>query len=351
MQGPVARAFRSENLPRTILLLLCCAALILFFGNVLADALGVVFVACVLAFLVSPLAKLMERKLPASLAAALALVCVLLLILGALALLLPVLLRQLTALGKSLPAALERLQGLAEAMNQQLMQLLPGISLPGADLSDIEGSLPDAIGSVGGYIGASIGSLAAALYRLSLSAVLCCFLIADREKVFIRLELMIPSQWRRHALRLGKSLLREMRLYLRGQATIALCVGALAALGLLIVGVDGAILLGAFVGLLNMIPYFGPLLGGVPAVLAALGDGWQRAALAILVLFLVQQVDGLVISPRVMGSVTGFSPGVVLLALFCGAQLGGVWGLLLAMPALMAMRTLYRVFVQRHENN
>lgn len=351
MQGPVARAFRSENLPRTIVLLLSIAALVIFFGDVLADALGVIFAACVLAFLVSPLAKLMEKKLPAALAATLALICVLLLILGALALLLPIMLRQLAALGRNLPAAIERLQGLAEGLSRRLTRILPGLSLPGADLSALQSSLPAAIGSFGGYVGASIGSLAGALYRLSLSGVLCCLLIADREKVFIRLELIIPSQWRRHALRFGKSILREMRLYLRGQATIALCVGALAALGLLIVGVDGAILLGAFVGLLNMIPYFGPLLGGVPAVLTALGEGWQGAALTILVLFLVQQVDGLVISPRVMGSVTGFSPGVVLLALFCGSQLSGVWGLLLAMPTLMAMRTLYRVFVQRHENN
>ena len=72
---------------------------------------------------------------------------------------------------------------------------------------------------------------------------------------------------------------------------------------------------------------------------------------ALAILFLVQQVDGLVISPRVMGALTGFSPAVVLLALFAGARVGGVFGMLLALPALLSIRTLYRVFVQRHENN
>ena len=67
-------------------------------------------------------------------------------------------------------------------------------------------------------------------------------------------------------------------------------------------------------------------------------------------LFLVQQIDGLVISPRVMGNITGFSPAVVLITLFLSAQIGGVWGMLLALPVMMALRTLYRVFVQRKEN-
>ena len=96
---------------------------------------------------------------------------------------------------------------------------------------------------------------------------------------------------------------------------------------------------------------FGPVLGGIPAVLMAFGISWQRALITIGVLFLVQQIDGLVISPRVMGSVTGFSPGTVLLALYFGSKLGGIGGLLLAVPALTAIRTLYRVFVQRYEKN
>ena len=116
-------------------------------------------------------------------------------------------------------------------------------------------------------------------------------------------------------------------------------------------GLSGAPLLGLFVGLFNIIPYFGPFLGGVPAVITALSVGWQKAALTVLILFLVQQIDGMLISPRVMGSITGFSPAVVMISLFVGARVSSIAGMLLAMPALMAARTLYRVFVQRHENN
>ena len=88
----------------------------------------------------------------------------------------------------------------------------------------------------------------------------------------------------------------------------------LAALGFVVLGLPGSPLLGLFVGAMNVIPYLGPFLGGVPAVASALGFGWERALLALMVLVGVQQIDGMVISPRVMGSVTGFSPAVVLLA-------------------------------------
>ena len=265
----------------------------------------------------------------------------------ALGILLPLLARQATGLMETLPEAFERLRALAEAVLRRIQAMLPGIELPRMDLRAAESGFGDVARSAIGYV----SSVSNALYQLSLMVVLCYFLLADRERILLRTELLVPQQWRRSAVRTGKLLVRELRLYLRGQATIALAVGALATLGFFIIGVPAAPLLGAIVGLLNVIPYLGPFLGGVPAVILALGVSWQCASLALLVLFLVQQIDGMVISPRVMGNITGFSPAVVLLALFLGSRIGGVWGMLLAMPALMGFRTVYRVFVQRHENN
>ena len=86
------------------------------------------------------------------------------------------------------------------------------------------------------------------------------------------------------------------------------------------------------------------------AVLAALGGGWKKAALTVFVLWAVQQADGMVISPRILGGVTGLSPAAVLIAIFVGSHVCGILGMLLALPVLMTFRTAYRIFVQRHEN-
>ena len=85
-------------------------------------------------------------------------------------------------------------------------------------------------------------------------------------------------------------------------------------------------------------------------MLLALADGWRKALLVLGVLALVQQLDNALISPRIMGGLTGFSPAAVLLAIFAGARLFGVVGLLTALPLFMSIRTVFRVFVQSREN-
>ena len=78
----------------------------------------------------------------------------------------------------------------------------------------------------------------------------------------------------------------------------------------------------------------------------------QMKAMLILslALIVVQQLDGSWISPRIMGSLTGFSPATVLVGIFAGARLGGVVGMLLALPVMMSLRTVFRIFVQKYEN-
>ena len=341
------RPFAKANIAKTVLLLAAASAAVLIWGSVLASAAGIAAGACLTAFLVSPVAKFFERKLDRPLACLLALAAVFLVLLGLMALLLPALSAQLQRIAEMLPGALSRLQGIGEALLQGLRKHFPEISLPKPDFSAAESG----IGSIARQTISYAGSMATGAYRLVLTLILSYFLMADRERVLLRLELAVPLRWRRLAIRMGGSLLRQFRLYLRGQALVALSVAALAAAALLLIGVQAAPLLGLVVGLFNVIPYFGPFIGGIPAFIMALSISWQKAALTVLALFLVQQADGLVLSPRIMGGITGFSPAVVLLGIYLGQQAAGIWGMLLAMPVMMAARTVYRVFVQRHENN
>lgn len=321
--------------------------LILCFGNVAKDILSIFFGGCIFAFILTPLSSRLERKLSRSLSAFISIFSIGLLLITAGALLLPLILRQLSSLSGMLPDALMRLRSLAESLSVQLLRWLPDLNLPNIGIPNAENQLGNIARTAVGAVSGAAGKL----YRFILMTVLSCFLMADRDRILLRLELLVPGRWRRLAVRTGNILMRQLRLYLRGQATIALAVAILATSALTIIGVPGSPLLGLCVGLFNVIPYLGPFIGGIPAVLTALSIGWQSAALTLLALFLVQQIDGLVISPRVMGNITGFSPAVVLLAIFAGARIGNIAGMLLALPTLMAVRTVYRVFVQRHENN
>jgi len=326
---------------------LAIAAACLLGRKLLFQLAALIFGSALLAFLLVPLCRLLEKKLKRPMAAFISLAGILATILASAALLLPALLRQLCLLIELLPDSLARLHSLAENLIRHFRQQIPALSLPEISFSGASGGIFEAArGAI-----STLSSAAGLLYRLFLIVVLSYFLLADRERILLRMELMIPCRWRKSAVQAGNMLIRELRLYLRGQFTIALAVGTIASAAMLLLGLQGAPLLGLLVGLFNIIPYFGPFLGGIPAVVTALSLSWQRAAMTVLALFLVQQIDGMLISPRVMGSITGFSPAVVMLALFSGARIGGISGMLLAMPTLMTVRTLYRVFVQQSENN
>ena len=323
------------------------AALAVFFWPVLRAVAALVAGAAALAFLLAPLCRRLEGALGAGLAASACLLGLLILLAALLWLLAPALIRQAADLISALPAALQALRALGEKLSAWLREVgLENARMPQLDMGGLgDGVLRFAAGTV-----SFAGGVANAVSQISMAAVLSAFLLIDRKNLLLRLELCVPLRLRAMAVRMGAAAGREVRLYLRAQAMVSLAVGAMSALGLWLAGVRSALALGLLVGLFNLIPYFGPVLGAVPALAAALTSGWQTAAFAAVVLVIVQQLDGLLISPRVMGALTGLGPAAVLVGVFAGGCALGVPGMLLALPAMMVFRTCVRVFVQRDEN-
>ena len=331
---------------RLMVLIPVLLAGIIAFRRAFLDVAGLVAGGAVTAFLIAPLAKLFERRLPRRIASAAALIAIVLLSGSVLWLTLPVVLRELQQLGQALPHSLEAVAAWTNALSAWAQARLPGIELPKFPLDSATAFLTDVIRQAM----AAIGSLANGATRLSLMLILGCFFLCQRDALLLRLELLSPLGLRPKCVRAGRALARELRLYLQGQLLIAASVGVLAVAGLWLVGLQSALVLGAFVGVMNIIPYFGPFIGGVPAVVAALAGGWQAALMCAGMLILVQQIDSTLLSPRIMGSLIGLSPATVLIATYAGGSAAGIVGMLIALPVLMSIRTVFRVFVQNYEN-
>lgn len=326
-----------------IALPIAAASLIaILFRGMLLSLFGILFGAGAIAFLLAPMVSMLERYAKTPVAVLIAI----LFALSAAALflwaMLPPMIRQTIALVQSLPESIQAIKTAADAASDWLLRHA-SIELPPLTLG--EAALP----SLASGTMAIAGNIADTTYRISLMVILAYFLLCDRKRLMIRAELLVPLSARKTFVRMGNAISRELRLYLRGQMLIALAVGMVAFIGLFAIGLDSALVLGAVVGLLNMIPYFGPVLGGIPAMLSAFGYGWKRALMTAFVLWLVQQIDGTLISPRILGNVSGLSPATVLIALFVGSYLGGILGMLLALPVLMTIRTAFRVYAQRNE--
>ena len=120
--------------------------------------------------------------------------------------------------------------------------------------------------------------------------------------------------------------------YIRGTATLAALIGVLVGLGLWLMGIPYAVMLGGLTFFMEFIPVLGVFVAGTAAVLVALFVGWERALLVLGYFAVVHIIEADVVGPRIMGRAVGIHPATGLIALFAGTELFGIWGALFAAP-------------------
>lgn len=177
------------------------------------------------------------------------------------------------------------------------------------------------------------------------------FILMDYENLSSGWLRFIPASKRDFTGMLVQDVKNGMNSYFRGQALIALCVGILFSIGFLIIDFPMAIGLGLFIGLLNLIPYL-QLVGFIPTILLALVKAadtgqsfWIIILCALAVFAVVQTIQDVFLTPRIMGHVMGLNPAIILLSLSIWGSLLGIIGLIIALPLTTLLISYYRRFV------
>jgi predicted PurR-regulated permease PerM len=254
---------------------------------------------------------------------------------GLVAMALPPLLEQAAALAQALPnsaAELAKVGARWEVLSERLA-FLPSLPEMTNWLTARAGAYMRGLvrwtGQLVGLIGSGV-TIALILF----------YLLSDGRRLMEQGLLLVPPH-RRDGARAWLMLLGDrLGRYTLGTLTDLTLVGTLAGVGFWLVGVPNALLLGVFVGALNIVPFVGALVGAVPALLVAFGISPQTGFAALAVVIVVQQLDGLAIYPRVVGQAVGLHPLYVLIALTAGSQLGGLPGVLLSIPAAIVIKTV-----------
>ena len=140
--------------------------------------------------------------------------------------------------------------------------------------------------------------------------------------------------------------------YARAQLTVAFMVGVLAGFSAWIIGIRYPLIIGALAGVLELIPFFGPTLGAVPAILIALFQGsWPKVILILVAFIIIQQIESNIIGPRLLAHGVGLHPLVVIVAVLIGIEVAGIWGALFAVPGTAILvsvgRRLYQMNRER----
>ncbi len=137
-----------------------------------------------------------------------------------------------------------------------------------------------------------------------------------------------------------------MSYWIRGQVFLSFIVGVLVYIGLLIIGVNYALILAIVTGFTEILPIIGPIFAGGLAVLVALSDSPVIALWVVLLYVLVQQFENHFLVPQIMKKAVGLSPVVIIVTLLVGAKLMGIWGILLAVPVGSAISVVFQEVVK-----
>ena len=303
------------------------------------------FLGWIAALAALPVMKRLEKRMSAGAAAALSIAALNAVWTAALFLLLPAVIRQGRQLAGLLPGLWQRL----EAISAGVQAWLAGHGAEQADMEMQSALLSRAQEALGAAVPAVLSRLrgvAGGLGQWLLAPVFGFYFLRDRHMISEWFKSLLPVGWRGTAVCLLREMQRETAGYLRGQLMVSGIVGVLTAAGLLILGVPSWLALGVWMGVLELIPYIGPLIGGGMIALFTLPLGLWRTLWALGIVLVVQQLEGGVIGPRLISQTTRLHPAAVILCILLGSAAAGVGGILLSVPLVLCLRAVWRVLLR-----
>ncbi len=222
---------------------------------------------------------------------------------------------------------------LKETMNFGVKRVLPGL------------------GSVLGYtIEIIVG-----IFGLAIMLLYLFFILLDLNEINSLWKSLIPPRYKNAFLSFSYDFEQALNNYFRAQALIASIVGVLFAIGFTIIGLPLGIILGLFIGLLNMIPYLQNI-AVIPAVFLALlkslesgQNFWIVLGLVLLIFLVVQEIQDWILTPKIMGDATGLNPAIILLSLSIWGKMLGMLGLLIALPMTYLLLSYYKRLISKSQ--
>ncbi len=301
------------------------------------------FTAIVLASAIEPpIAAMAKRKIPRVLATLIIYFIFFLVFFVIFYFVLPTLLSDMTAFIFALPGYLDRLVH-SDLIMRYSADL--GIAPPSYSGQAVMNSLQGFVNSgvLGGGAFSAAGNIFGGVFSFVI-IVVCTFYFAVLETgVDDFLHIVIPKENQAYVIGLWRRSQRKIGLWMQGQLLLAFIIGTLVYLGLTILGVPNALVLGLLAGCFEIIPVFGPTLSAIPAVaIAFVSGGFTLGIITVAFFVIIQQFEGQLIGPQVVTRVVGVPPLLVIIAVIIGGQLAGVLGVILSVPIAATIQEFFR---------
>jgi predicted PurR-regulated permease PerM len=245
----------------------------------------------------------------------------------------PMLVEQGSEFADKLPAIVANVKGWLSTLTEHGW----AIPLPGPENwkeispTVIENTLLATAGVVGGMVG------------FLLILFLAAYIVVDGERISRGLLALVPPEARQNVSLLAGRVLQRMGGYVRGQIVVSGCVGIILVLGLWLLGIPYALLIGSLAAVLNVVPFLGATISSVLAILTALNLSLPLALWTALLFWGVNLIEGKFLVPQLIGRATELHPLAVMLVILLGAKLGGIVGAVVAVPLVAGAWEIVRV--------
>ena len=193
-----------------------------------------------------------------------------------------------------------------------------------------------------GQIVTSIIGIARNSIGVLISPILAFYLLYDWYEIKKQLLLLLPGSLRSQSIAFFRDADKVLSGIIRGQLTVACIVGIFVTIGLYLLEVKFALMIGILAGIFDVIPYFGAIIGAAPAVMLALIESPWLTLQVIILFFVIQQIEGNIIHPKIIGENIGLHPLTVIFFVFVGGEMYGIMGMLFGVPLVAIGKVLLR---------
>lgn len=331
-----------------------------FFGifGLLLSLLTPFVIAFILAYIFNPIVSFLENKLNIKRIFALLITYgFLILLIGSFILFTaPIIISSIADMVSQFPLYVEKTQYFFIDLGNSLKNVDP------KTLKEVGDKIMSAMPEIGNFLIGYIGQIFNTTFSISkfiiqfvLAFIICFYIILEKEKFFDFykkvLYITFGEKYAKLTLDVGNTLNTNIGKYFTGKILDSFIVGLLSAIGLYFLKSKYALLFGTLIGIMNLIPYFGPVIGMTPVVIINLFYDPKIALFSLVYLLLVQQLEVAVIEPKIVGGQLGLSPFLTILAVTVGGGFFGIPGMILSVPIMGVVKIYLGEYIEfKHKN-
>ncbi len=338
--------------------------LIIYFGIVLGkeaglfelivNVLGIIsplFIGLVIAWLFNPLVnKLKNRGINRTLSAVLVYVVILGVITLALFALVPTLYTQIQDFAKVIPTIFDKFQNYIDGVFQKLdtIQNFDAWAIRDGLFEQIEGVGTGIASSLPNMLISIISSFASGMGSIIVGLIIGFFLLVSFESTDSFID-FLPKKIQTATRELLQKIDDALRSFVTGSILDCTFIFIISSIGLYFAGLKAPLLFGLFCGITNIIPYAGPYIGGIPAVLVGFSQGITTGILTLIVLCVIQFLEGNFLQPVILSKTTKLHPVTIILGLLIFGNLWGILGMIISTPLLAASKAIILFFDEKYD--